>query len=533
MRRQKTCGSGEAASYGCPSLFSSLPLGDLQHPVIGVEERRRCGRSGPVNVSELRGLRTPESTRAFKPLRESALDSAARPNGPALQSKSPHQSLNAADLNRTDLTGLRLGHYVLGPRIGSGGMGQVFVGKHETLGKQFAMKFMAEPARTSSEGAHRFQLEIESLGRLSHPNILSAVDAGCINGVHYLVTELVTGKDLSQVVANDGPMTEDEVCDILLQVAAGLDHAHSHGFIHRDIKPSNLIVDEHGVVRILDFGLVRSQQHSTDVTCPGLLMGTIDFLSPEQAADGRMADHRSDLYSLGCTLLFLLTGKVPYSGQQFCSMPAKIHGHLFLEPPALASGELRVSTRLQSVLARLLQKRPEDRFQSANEVVEFLKADDSRAEPSDPDQVLSVLHRGEKVRFSRRQLYSFVAAGAILVLLAASIPGQSNTQRIEVAASSSLNSPATVVAASIAAPIEPEQEVAAVADTSSDEAKNSTVEELPKVETVTTVFRPAESGRVLNRMAGKFMSGKPGSDPANSDSKGRPEEPVKPMKGNE
>jgi serine/threonine protein kinase len=487
-----------------------------------------------VNVSELRGLRTPESTRAFKPLSETALDGAGRANGLASQSQSSHPSLTAADLNRTDLTGLRLGHYVLGQRIGSGGMGQVFVGKHETLGKQFALKFMAESARTCSEGAHRFQLEIESLGRLSHPNIVSAVDAGCVNGVHYLVTELVTGKDLSQVVANDGPMTEGEVCDILLQVAAGLDHAHSHGFVHRDIKPSNLIVDEHGVVRILDFGLVRSQQQSADVTCPGLLLGTIDFLSPEQAADGRMADHRSDLYSLGCTLLFLLTGKVPYSGQQFCSMPAKIHGHLFLEPPALSNGELQVSSRMQLVLARLLQKRPGDRFQSANEVVEVLTADNALAGPSSPVRARSVSDREEKVKLSRRHLYSFVGAAALLLLFAASISGQSKTPRTDAAASAALpKAPSTVVTAAIAAPIEPKQEVAAATDESSDDAEDTSVEELPKVETVTTAFRTAESGRVLNRMAGKFMSIKPGSDPANVDSKGSTEEPVKPMKGNE
>jgi serine/threonine protein kinase len=487
-----------------------------------------------VNVSELRGLRTPESTRAFKPSRETTLDGDDRTNDPALQSQSSLQSLTAADLNRPDLTGLRLGHYVLGQRIGSGGMGQVFVGKHETLGKQFAMKFMAEPARTSSEGTHRFQLEIESLGRLSHPNIVSAVDAGFANGVHYLVTELVTGKDLSQVVANDGPLKEQQVCDILLQVAAGLAHAHAHGFVHRDIKPSNLIVDEHGAVRILDFGLVRSQQQSADMTCPGLLMGTIDFLSPEQAADGRMADHRSDLYSLGCTLLFLLTGKVPYSGDQFCSMPAKIHGHLFLEPPALSNGELRVSSRMQLVLARLLQKRPEDRFQSANAVVEFLKTDDSLAGASKSEGAPSISHREEKVKLSRRHLYSFMGAGALLSLFAAGISGQSKTQRTEAAVSPALpNVPSTVVTASTAAPIESEQEVAAVTDESSGVAEDTSVEELPKVETVTTAFRTTESGRVLNRMAGKFMSVKPGSDPAKVESKGRTEEPVKPMKGNE
>jgi serine/threonine protein kinase len=317
-------------------------------------------------------------------------------------------------------------------------------------------------------------------------------------------------------------------------VAAGLSHAHSHGFVHRDIKPSNLIVDEHGVVRILDFGLVRSQQHSTDMTCPGLLMGTIDFLSPEQAADGRMADHRSDLYSLGCTLLYLLTGKVPYTGDQFCSMPAKIHGHLFLEPAALSNGELQVSSRMQTVLARLLQKRPDDRFQSANEVVEFLRADNTLAGPSNSERTSAVSHREEKMRLSRRHLYSFVGAGALLLVFAAGIPGQSNTQRTEAAASPALpNAPSTVVIASIAAPIDTKQEVAAVADEHADDAAIKSVEELPNVETVTTAFRTAESGRVLNRMAGKFMSGKPGSDPASSDSKQPSAEPIKPVKGNE
>jgi serine/threonine protein kinase len=461
-------------------------------------------------------------------------DNVGREDATSNQGPGSAASLTTADLNRSDLTGLRLGHYALGARIGSGGMGQVFVGRHQTLGKQFALKFMAEPARISAEGTHRFQLEVESLGRLSHPNIVSAVDAGCFNGVHFLVTELVTGNDLSHVVATEGPLGEERACRILLQVAAGLSHAHSHGFVHRDIKPSNLIVDEHGVVRILDFGLVRSQQHSTEMTCPGLLMGTIDFLSPEQAADGRMADHRSDLYSLGCTLLYLLTGKVPYSGDQFCSMPAKIHGHLFLEPAALSNGELQVSSRMQTVLARLLQKRPDDRFQSANEVVEFLRADNTLAGPSNSERTSAVSHREEKMRLSRRHLYSFVGAGALLLVFAAGIPGQSNTQRTEAAASPALpNAPSTVVIASIAAPIDTKQEVAAVADEHADDAAIKSVEELPNVETVTTAFRTAESGRVLNRMAGKFMSGKPGSDPANSDSKQPSAEPIKPVKGNE
>ena len=521
------------------SYFPSHPLGDSQHPVIAVEKRRRCGRSGPVHVSEIRGLRTSDSTRAFKPPRGTLHDNVGCEDATSNQGPGSAASLTTADLNRSDLTGLRLGHYVLGPRIGSGGMGQVFICKHETLGKQFALKFMAEPARMSSEGTHRFQLEVESLGRLNHPSIVSAVDAGCFNGVHFLVTELVAGNDLSQVVATEGPLGEERACRIFLQVASGLSHAHSHGFVHRDIKPSNLIVDEHGVVRILDFGLVRSQQHSTEMTCPGLLMGTIDFLSPEQAADGRMADHRSDLYSLGCTLLYLLTGKVPYSGDQFCSMPAKIHGHLFLEPAALSNGELQVSSRMETVLARLLQKRPDDRFQSANEVIEFLNGDTSFSEQSGLTraQVIQPVKTGAGP--SRGRPYSFVFAGSLLAAIAGATVGRSNLQHHRTETSQAFPTPsstdvaATGVTATGDASIEPQQELNANLDEHSGNAVDSKVDELTDVETITTAFRTAESGRVRNRMSGKFLSGKPGTEPVNSDSKGRSAEPIKPMKGNE
>lgn len=472
-------------------------------------------------MSDLCVLRTPEATRAFKPPRGLSHDGVGRADAPQNPGRSMEPTLTVADLDRGDLTGFRLGHYVLGQKIGAGGMGQVFVGRHETLGKLFAMKFMAEPIRASTEGTHRFQLEVESLGRLSHPNIVNAVDAGCTNGVHFLVTELVKGKDLLQVVATDGPLSEERAFEILMHVAAGLAYAHSHAFIHRDIKPSNLIVDEHGIVRILDFGLVRSQQHSTDVTCPGLLMGTIDFLSPEQAADGRMADHRSDLYSLGCTLLYLLTGKVPYCGDQFSSMPSKIHGHLFLEPPALSNGELRVSSRMQVVLARLLQKRPEDRFQSAQEVVDFLRADTALAEQSDPSRDRGVSGGDEKAKISRKYLYSFVGAGALLLVFVAGGLSQSNTQGTEAVTPSAIpNSSSTGIATTIALPGEPKQGLHPSAKADSEATPESTVQELPGVESITTAFRTAESGRVLNRMSGKFLSGKPSFEPVKNHSNG-------------
>jgi serine/threonine-protein kinase len=160
-------------------------------------------------------------------------------------------------------------------------MGQVFLARHEALSKQVAMKFLAGDILQNPDAEHRFEEEITSLGKLQHPNILSAVDAGRAGEVRYLVTEYVDGKNLARLVSEEGPLHPARARNFLRQAAAGLACAHAHGFIHRDIKPSNLIVDAHGTLRLLDFGLVRNQQDSDGLTNAGQLLGTIDFLSPE------------------------------------------------------------------------------------------------------------------------------------------------------------------------------------------------------------------------------------------------------------
>ncbi len=311
------------------------------------------------------------ATKAFTPrntMAETGLSSGTDDNHRAAVTR----VVTVADLDRKDLGGFRLGSFELGSRIGHGGMGQVFQAKHTSLGKTFAIKFLAAEVLTNSEAKHRFQEEIASLGQLQHPNIVSAVDAGVLGGVCFLATEYVDGVDLGRHVSEHGPLPFHQTLGLVKQVAAGLAHAHSYGFIHRDIKPSNIILDSHGTVRILDFGLVRKQEQADGLTSAGQLLGTIDFLSPEQAADGRIADCRSDLYSLGCTILFLLTGRLPFSGEQFASSASKIHGHMFSIPPALEVESPEIPKAFRALLLRLTAKRPSDRFQSAEELIHAL-----------------------------------------------------------------------------------------------------------------------------------------------------------------
>ncbi|MBL8816884.1 MAG: serine/threonine protein kinase [Planctomyces sp.] len=271
-------------------------------------------------------------------------------------------ALTATDLLRQQASGKLFQQYRIGELLGQGGMGTVYSAAHLTLGKQFAIKFLAPGLIQSAEAASRFRDEVTSLGQLQHPNLVNAVDAGVFDGLYYLVTELIQGMDLQRRIALDGPMSEEQVLRLADQAAAGLANAHSNGFVHRDIKPSNLMLDEYGTLRILDFGIARHARHSHGHTASGQLLGTVDYLSPEQAADAQSVDHRSDLYSLGCALVFLLTGQPPFPDEDFGSFAAKIKAHLF-ETPRLLIQPLSQKTRI--LLASLLAKKPDDRPKDA------------------------------------------------------------------------------------------------------------------------------------------------------------------------
>ncbi len=271
-----------------------------------------------------------------------------------------------------DLAGECLWNYQLLARIGAGGMGVVYQARHRLLGRTVAVKFLTLELLDNPEGLERFRHEALAIGALDHPNIVRAMDAGALEGIHFLVTEFVAGQDLSKLARPGQGVAPAEACEIIRQAALGLDHAHARGLVHRDIKPSNLLVNGEGVVKLLDFGLARLSTADTTLTTTGQLIGTLDYLAPEQAADSRSVDIRGDIYSLGCTLYFLLTGRPPFAGVNYESPASKIRAHLADRPRPVAEGSRRVPLAVCDVLERMMAKNPADRYQTPAQVAAAL-----------------------------------------------------------------------------------------------------------------------------------------------------------------
>lgn len=261
-----------------------------------------------------------------------------------------------------------LGEYLLLERIGSGGMGEVFRAEHRTMNRQVALKILSRAIADRPDLLERFFHEIRAVAKLMHPNIVTAFDAGSAGGVHYLVMELVTGELLSRRVARQGPLNTELAVDILAQAARGLEYAHSQGVIHRDIKPSNLMISENGTLKILDFGLAQLERPTQLNDKHRVFMGTVEYMSPEQVEHADKVDARSDLYSLGATLFFLLTGKPMFEGEQMQVAMAQMRQN----PPALYQVRSDVDLRLDAIFQRLVAKSPAERFPSARSLLEAL-----------------------------------------------------------------------------------------------------------------------------------------------------------------
>ena len=276
---------------------------------------------------------------------------------------------NQEETEFIDIPEAELGNYVLLEKLGEGGMGAVFKAKHKVMGRVVAIKMISAAGMKDPKTVERFQREVRAAAKLHHPNIVGALDADQVGEQAFLVMDYVAGVDLAEWVKLYGPMSVELALNYLRQAGCGLEAAHQAGIVHRDIKPANLILDEMGVVKILDLGLARieHEEEQQNLTNTGQVVGTVTFMSPEQALSTKHVDARTDMYSLGCTLYYLLTGSVPFKGE---TAMQTLMAHR-LEPIPPLPG---VSSEMQAVYFRMMAKQPQDRFANMTECLAALAA---------------------------------------------------------------------------------------------------------------------------------------------------------------
>lgn len=267
-------------------------------------------------------------------------------------------------------TALRMGKYRLIELLGKGGMGNVFLGQHVTMNRRVALKVLGKELVGNPEARERFLAEARAVAALDHPNIVRAYSVDEEGDRYYLVMEYVDGRDLQRIVEEDGPLQYAVAADAIRQAADGLAHAHSKGMIHCDIKPSNLLVNSQGVVKILDLGLARLGGHKQTSGSGGQqFLGTVDYMAPEQGLGSASFDHRADIYSLGCTLYFLLTGRPPFPEG---TLAERIVKHQTQLPASILECRPDAPRDLVKICRKMMAKHPQERFQTAAEISTLL-----------------------------------------------------------------------------------------------------------------------------------------------------------------
>ena len=310
------------------------------------------------------------------------------------------------------------GRYELEELVGSGGMSSVYRALDRLLERHVALKILHPHYGDDAEYVERFRREARAVAQLSHPNIVTVIDRGQADGQQFIVFEYIDGESLKQLVDRNGPLPARRAIELALQVADALAFAHQAGLVHRDVKPQNVLVTEDGEAKVTDFGIARSLDVEHGVTQTGTVLGTSNYLSPEQAR-GQTITPATDVYSLGVVLYELLTGEVPFPGDNFVAVAMK---HINEPPPSLLERRPDVPARLMHAVERALAKDPADRFPTMEAFALELRA--CLAELGDPDAARTFItrspvlrasrpHRTHTARRSRRPLY------ALLVLLAA------------------------------------------------------------------------------------------------------------------
>jgi eukaryotic-like serine/threonine-protein kinase len=351
--------------------------------VLGCARLETLIMAAPVDVREFLDLITRSGL-----LDQPAMEAVVRRHG--LQRSSPAVEAARGFITDKQLTvfqakqllkgkwrGLCIGKYKLLYPLGSGGMGYVYAAEDTENQWQVAIKVLSDRYRNDIAMLTRIQLEAQAGLRLKHPNILRTWSINRVDedraDMYYVVMELVKGVSLNEMIALFKTISVSRSCDIVRQAALGLQHAHEAGLIHRDVKPDNLLIRSDGSVKILDFGLAMIDEHDEEFTMAMIMgqdrLGTADYVAPEQSINSYKVDHRVDIYGLGCTLYFALSGHPPFAGE---SNADKIRGHRERRP--LPIRELRddVPETVASVLDRMMAKRPEKRFNTAQEVADLL-----------------------------------------------------------------------------------------------------------------------------------------------------------------
>ncbi|QDU43335.1 Serine/threonine-protein kinase PrkC [Symmachiella dynata] len=270
--------------------------------------------------------------------------------------------------------GFFLGKYRLLTLLGTGGMSSVYLAEHTLMRRQVAIKVLPQSRVDDASYLERFHRESQAVAALDHPNIVRAYDVNQEGNVHFLVMEYVAGQSLQELVTQKGPLDFVQTVEFVRQIAAGLEHAHDAGLIHRDIKPANLLVDERGVIKMLDLGLARffhaEEENPLTLQYDEKVLGTADYLSPEQALDSHKVDTRADIYSLGCTMYFLLLGHPPFPDG---TLAQRLMFHQMKEPASLKAERPETPPHLVAIVEKMMQKKPEDRFQTVRDVATVCK----------------------------------------------------------------------------------------------------------------------------------------------------------------
>ena len=290
--------------------------------------------------------------------------------------------------------GLRLAHYLLQTPIGKGGMGAVYLALDERTGQHVAIKVLP-PKRAQAEERYltRFQREMALSQKLSHPHIAQTHEAGVSDGVYFIAMEYIPGQSLYQAVMTSGPLPVDRAAHLFDEAASALEHAHGLGLIHRDLKPSNIMVTPNDHAKLLDFGLAIMQGEVGGaievIGGRGYMVGSADYMAPEQSFDATHVDGRSDLYALGCVLYFALTGKTPFTGS---TTKEKVSAHRYTEPNPIQWVNHDIPDDFARIVHKLLAKNPADRHQNAAQ----LRADLSPWCPK--DAIRPVEKEGDQVQ---------------------------------------------------------------------------------------------------------------------------------------